>query len=278
MCKVLHQGEVTSVVVSTQFSLHSRLSCALFRLEVTAWSSFLHPAACQEILEKGESCSYVVRRRYKDLAKLHEQMKWLFADLPTFPPKQWLVMKPETSLQRRTHQLNVYFSKLLEIGEIRRSQVLLDALCPSTRVSLRTIGSSAACKSFLQLFLNYSPVPYSNKAIRCSANLQPSREQGQMDWKLPVDLIVDGHLLRITDMDQIVLNEEEASPWLLHHVKNKGVVLVIKGEKHGNGQKRFAESLWLLSDKAVDTVQQGKKAYEAVCAVVRHCLQLVTVQ
>jgi len=266
------------VTVSVHSNPSSRLSCALFQLEVTVWSCFLHPASCQMVLESGQCCTYTLVRGYKELAKLHEQMEWLFEDLPAFPPKQWLVLKPECSLQRRTDQLNTYFSQLLEMGEIRRSQVLMTALCTPTRLSLCTLGSALACKSFLHLFLNYSPIPASNKAIRSSTTLQPSRENGQLDWTLPVDLIVDGCALRITDIDQVELNEEEASPWLLHNVRDKGVVLVVKGESRGSGRRPFAERRWVPSDKAIGVGMQGKEAYEAVCAVVREYLQLVTEQ
>jgi hypothetical protein len=201
-------------------------------------------------------------------------MQWLYTDLPPFPPKKWVVMNTDTSLQRRTEQLNTYFARLLEIGEIRRSQVLMNALCPSTVLSLRIIGTLGPCKSFIRNFLHYSPV-VKHKAIRSSTTLQPCRENGQGDWTLPVDLIVDGNVLRIAAVDVI---EEEGSPWLLHSVKNRGIVLVVKEENSGNGQQIFAERRWLPDEKAVDTEQQGKEAFEAVCSLVKDYLKLVRVQ
>ena len=273
MGKGWRQGEVAGVTVSLESGPTSRLSGALFKLEVTAWSCFLHPASCQVILDTGRGCSYSVVRTYKDLAALHKQMQWLYTDLPPFPPKKWVVMNTDTSLQRRIEQLNAYFARLLEIGEIRRSQVLMNALCPSIVLSLRVIGPLRSCKSFVRNFLHYSPV-VKYKAIRSSTILQPCRENGQVDWTLPVDLIVDENVLRITAIDLI---EEEDSPWLLRGVQNRGIVLVAKEENSGNGQQTFAERRWLPGEKAVDTEQQGKEAFEAVCSLVKDYLKLVRV-
>lgn len=274
MDKSWRQGEVTEVTVTLEQEHACRLSSAQFRLQVSAWSCFLHPASLQAAFTSGQCCSYSLFRRYKDLSALHKQLKWLYTDLPTFPPKKWLVMKAENFLHKRAEQLNEYFQRLLDIGEMRRSQVLMEALRPPTVIILRVLGGSGAGKStFVRRFLHYTPI-VPEAPIRCSVALQPSRENGQTEWTLPVDMIVDGQVLRIAAIDLIVLSEDEGCPWILHNVKNAGLVLVAKAENSGEGQP-FAERRWLPNDKAVDTEQQGKEAYEEVCALISDYLKLI---
>lgn len=274
MDKSWRQGEVTEVTVTLEPEHAVRLSNALFRLQVSAWSSFLHPAALQAALVAGHGCSYTLFRRYKDLSALHKQLKWLYTDLPTFPPKKWLIVNTENFLHKRAEQLNEYFLRLLDIGEMRRSQVLMEALRPPIILVLRVLGGNGAGKStFVRRFLHYSPI-VPEAPIRCSVALQPSRENGQTEWTLPVDMVVEGQVLRIVAIDLIVLSEDEGCPWILHNVKNKGLVLVAKAENSGEGQP-FAERRWLPSDKAVDSELQGKEAYEAVCTLISDYLKLI---
>lgn len=90
-----------------------------------------------------------------------------------------------------------------------------------------------------------------------------------------MDLIVDGNVLRIAAIDLI---EEEGSPWLLHSVKDRGIVLVAREENSKNGQQTFAERRVRPDEKTVDAEQQGKEALEAVCSLVKDYLKLVRVQ
>ena len=274
MDKSWRQGEVTEVRVSLETEQTCRISSALFRLQVKAWSSFLHPAACYAVLTSGQDCSYSLYRRYKDLAAVDKQLRWLYPDLPPFPPKKWLVVKAETFLQKRAEQLNDYFEQSLVLGEVRRSQVLMEALHPSVVLVMRVLGCPASGKSaFVRRFLHYTPtIPQAT--LRCSVALQPSRENGQSEYTLPVDLIVDGQMLRLAAIDLIDLSDDDGGDWLLHSVKSTGLVLVVKAANSVEGAV-FAERRWQPSDKSVDTDQEGRQAYDTVCQLIRDYLKLI---
>lgn len=268
MAQLRRLGEVSAVSVTCQTAqvTASSLSEVRFRLQVWSCSRFLHPASFYSIVDSEHSGSYMLYLRYKDLAAIHKQLLWLYKSLmlPSFPPKKWIVINSEAFLNQRAAMLDEYFAELLKIGEVRRSQVLLEALAPPTVLALKVMGQRGSGKGkFIRRFLHYSPV------TGVSSTSQNSPAEGEISN--PVDVIVDGKTVRIASVEFMTLREGEACPWYLASVKHLELIVIAKSLSPGSNI--FSEC---RCSQPTDPSDQCKSAYDTVCSVLREYLKRVS--
>lgn len=242
-------GEVTRVQVSVATGGNMAVGVleGRLQLQVQACSQYLHPAHC---LSLANPPSFSLSLRHKDLQSLHKHLRFLYPSLalPSFPTAKWLVLSPSSYLRSRAQELEDYFTQLLTLGEIRRSLILMQTLSPKCQLVVRLIGSDKdLLATFRRHFLDYKP--------------EKGRLLGEGLANPPIDLIVEGQVVRIVALDCIW---EEAGMWMLEGVKDKGVTIVVRRE----GAKDFNEGRWSAC-RHKPAIQLRKDVFDSVLAVIR---------
>lgn len=251
MAQSWRPGEVTQVTVHASSPKPTGITDRKFELQVQACSRYLHPA---HYAITPESPRFSLSLRFKDLLSLHNKLIFLYPtlSLPSFPPSKWLFFSLSNIYRKKVHELGQYFQELLEIGEIRRSLVLMETLSPQIRLNIRLIGADKLLvETFRRNFLDYKP--------------KSSRRLSEMPSTPPLDLLITDTLVRVLSIDCVLA---EDSMWLLEEVRNKTVTVVVRRENCETGE--FQEGKWACNEDLQEnqSLEMRKNAFDTVINVI----------
>jgi hypothetical protein len=118
-------------------------------------------------------------------------------------------VRSPSGLQTRQHQLSLYFSSLLEIAKVKHSYALSCFLQPTLHLSIRIAGVPGIGKMrLLEGFFNARH--HSEGDVLPRLRSIQSRDSGMYPDRadLPVDLVVDQTLVRISLIEVVALRED----------------------------------------------------------------------
>lgn len=195
------EGQISRLAITgSRLCLVAGHLVVMYSLLVSGCSSALHPASFFEdrTLKFNPSPSFVVYRRYRDLRKMHEALEKEMQEtaLPPFPAKKWLGNKTKSFIQKRTADLKTYFKRLMLVKGIGHSQSLRPLLTPDLCIPLTIVTTKSSAKAdLMRTCLSFVPVgavpPPEYDAF---LSLRVKQHSDQL---LPVDMIVEGKLLRV---------------------------------------------------------------------------------
>ena len=196
----------------TAYRFRLRPRCVQYAVTVRGLTPYLHPM-CLYDLDSCLSRDVAVFTHWKRFSTVIQLHKALQAELPNTQlpalPSHWLPVHSPSGLQVRQQQLSVYFSSLLEIPQAKHSIALCSFFQPSMHLNLRVAGVPGIGKMrLLEAFFSVrhrkerDELPgLRNRQLRDSG-VYPDRAD------LPVDLVVDQTLVRITMIEVVTLSED----------------------------------------------------------------------
>ena len=149
-------------------------------------------------------------KRFSAIVRLHKalQAEVNKEQLPRLP-SHWFPVRSPSGLQTRQHQLSLYFSSLLEIAKVKHSYALACFFQPSLHLSIKVAGVPGIGKMrLLEGFFNVKHqsegdvLPRLRSLHLRDSGVYPDRAD------LPVDLVVDQTLVRISLIEVVTLWED----------------------------------------------------------------------
>ena len=195
------EGQISRLAITgSRLCLVGGSPVVVYSLLVSGCSRALHPVSFFEdrTLKFNPSPSFVVYRRYRDLRKLHDAVaKEMQGNvLPPFPAKKWLGNKTKSFVQKRTADLKTYFKRLMLVKGIGHCMALRPLLTPHHSIPLTIVSAKASAKAdLIRTCLSFVPagaVPPPEYDAFLSLRVKHHSEQ-----LLPVDMIIEGKLLRV---------------------------------------------------------------------------------
>lgn len=196
----------------TSYRLKVRPRCIQYGLTVRGLTPYLHPMC----LYDSDSCLsrevavFTHWKRFSAIVQLHKALKAELAQvqLPSLP-RHWLPVRSQTAVQGRQRKLNGYFSALMEIEKAKHSLALSVFFQPVFRLTLRVVGTPGIGKMrIVEAFFNIKHhkesdgLPHLQTGQFMESGIYPDRSD------LPVDLVVDQALVRISLIEVVALAQD----------------------------------------------------------------------
>lgn len=197
----------------TSYRIQTRSRCVQYGITVHGLTPYLHPMC----LYDSDSClsrdvaSFTQWKRFSAVVQLHKALKAEITDLklPALP-RHWLPVRSQAGIQARQRKLNVYFSAVLEIDKAKHSLALSSFFQPAIRLTLRVVGLPGIGKMrIVEAFFNIKHqkesdgLPKLQTGQFMESGVYPDRAE------LPVDLVVDQALVRISLIEVMSLTQDE---------------------------------------------------------------------
>lgn len=210
------EGQISRLAITgSRLCLVGGHSVVVYSLLVSGCSDALHPASFFEdrTLKFNPSPSFVVYRRYRDLRKMHEALTREMQEtvLPPFPAKKWLGNKTKSFIQKRTIDLKTYFKRLMLVKGIGNCMTLRPLLTPDRSIPLTIVATKPFAQADLMStclgFIPAGAVP--PPEYDAFISLRVKHHSARL---LPVDMIIEGKLIRVIPTLLSSAPEESAEP------------------------------------------------------------------
>ena len=201
-------------ITVTTYRFRPRPRCVQYALTTRGLTVYLHPMT----LYDADSClsrdfaAFTHWKRFSSIAKMHKDLCKEFptVELPKFP-RHWFRVRSPKAIQRRIEQLNNYFSALTERLEVRYSLTLLNFFQPVLKLTVRVVGVAGIGKMrVLEAFFaaGKDRLKESIPSLHTGNFLESGTYPDRMH--IPIDLVVDQHLVRLCLLSASSLSESES--------------------------------------------------------------------